>query len=277
MRQTLNQLLVELDGFGSSEGVIFIAATNTVESLDKALMRPGRFDHHVHVPLPDIRGRTKILKIHSRNVSMSSTIDLSTIARGTPGFSGADLSNLVNQAALRASKLGSKFVRISDLEWAKDKIMMGTERKSAVITPQGKKLTAYHEGGHALVALYTPGAMPLHKVTVIPRGSALGLTMQLPEDDVTGYSRKELLARLDVCMGGRVAEEMIFGKEEVTTGASSDLKSASAVAKGMVVQWGMSPKAGLVAHSEEELEKLSGTEKSIIEGEIKLLLEVLAF
>lgn len=286
MRQTLNQLLVELDGFGSSDGVIFIGATNTAESLDKALVRPGRFDHHgifivvrdlvllVHVPLPDILGRKKILKIHSRNVAMKPTIDLSTVARGTPGFSGADLANLVNQAALRASKLGSRQVGLEELEWAKDKIIMGSERKSAVITEESKRLTAYHEGGHALVALFTSGATPLHKVTVIPRGNALGVTVQLPEEDVTGYTRKQLLARLDVCMGGRVAEEMILGTEEVTTGASSDLRHASSVAKGMVTQYGMSSKVGFVSHNEDELQKLSGSHKALIEDEIKMLLDV---
>ncbi|KAL3894051.1 MAG: hypothetical protein SGCHY_005494 [Lobulomycetales sp.] len=273
MRQTLNQLLVELDGFGSSDGVIFIGATNTAESLDKALVRPGRFDHHVHVPLPDILGRKKILKIHSRNVAMKPTIDLSTVARGTPGFSGADLANLVNQAALRASKLGSRQVGLEELEWAKDKIIMGSERKSAVITEESKRLTAYHEGGHALVALFTSGATPLHKVTVIPRGNALGVTVQLPEEDVTGYTRKQLLARLDVCMGGRVAEEMILGTEEVTTGASSDLRHASSVAKGMVTQYGMSSKVGFVSHNEDELQKLSGSHKALIEDEIKMLLD----
>ncbi|KAJ3313063.1 hypothetical protein HDU76_002731 [Blyttiomyces sp. JEL0837] len=273
MRQTLNQLLVELDGFSANEGVIFIAATNTPEALDKALIRPGRFDRHVPVPLPDVKGRSAILDVHMRGVQMAPGVDVNVIARGTPGFSGADLANLINQAAIKASKEGATGVRLADLEWAKDKIIMGSERKSAVITEQSKRLTAYHESGHTLVALYTPGAIGLHKVTVIPRGSALGVTVQLPETDKTNYTKKELLAMIDVCMGGRVAEELIFGADEVTTGASSDLEKASSVAKEMVMSYGMSEKVGLVAHKEDEMEKLGPATKSLIEGEVKGLLE----
>ncbi|KAI8809440.1 peptidase family M41-domain-containing protein [Cladochytrium replicatum] len=273
MRQTLNQLLVELDGFSSSEGVIFIAATNTPEALDKALVRPGRFDRHVVVSLPDVQGRTKILEVHSKDVQLSTEIDLSIIARGTPGFSGADLANLINQAAIKASKDGYRSVRMLDLEWAKDKIIMGSERKSAVITEQNKRLTAYHEGGHTLVALYTPGAMPLHKVTVIPRGNALGVTVQLPEGDKTNHTRKELLAMLDVCMGGRVAEEMIFGSEEVTTGASSDLEKATAIAREMVMLYGMGEQTGYATFSGDEFEKMSTQTKIAIEAEVKSLLQ----
>jgi ATP-dependent metalloprotease len=204
---------------------------------------------------------------------MAPIVDMSIVARGTPGYSGADLANLVNQAALHASKTGAKQVGLSDLEWAKDKINMGAERKTAVITEKSKRLTAYHEGGHALVALYTSGSTPLHKVTIMPRGQALGVTFFLPEDDVTGYSRKELLAQLDVSMGGRVAEEILLGPEEVTTGASSDLNSASRIAKGMVTRYGMTD-AGLVTHTDKELSMLSGAQRSVIDTEIKKLLEV---
>ncbi|KAJ3014497.1 hypothetical protein HKX48_005113 [Thoreauomyces humboldtii] len=273
MRQTLNQLLVELDGFSSSEGVIFIAATNTPEALDKALIRPGRFDRMVPVPLPDVKGRASILKVHMKGVTVAPGVDTHVIARGTPGFSGADLSNLINQAAIKASKDGARNVRMQDLEWAKDKIIMGSERKSAVISEQNKRLTAYHEGGHTLVALYTKGATPLHKVTVIPRGNALGVTVQLPEADKSNHTKRELAAMLDVCMGGRVAEEIIFGADEVTTGASSDLEKATAVAREMVLVYGMSEKVGVVGYGEEGWDKLSSGTKSIIEAEVKGLLD----
>ncbi|KAI9204957.1 peptidase family M41-domain-containing protein [Polychytrium aggregatum] len=273
MRQTLNQLLVELDGFSSTEGVIFIAATNTAEALDKALVRPGRFDRHVAVPLPDVKGRSKILQVHMKGVQVSPDVDVTIIARGTPGFSGADLANLINQAALKASKDGSKAVGMGDLEWAKDKILMGTERTSAVITEQSKRLTAYHEGGHALVTLYTNGAMPLHKVTVIPRGNALGLTVQLPEGDKNTHTKRELLAMLDVCMGGRVAEELIFGTDEVTTGASNDLEKATAIAREMVMSYGMSEKVGLPTTKDDDLEKLSPQARLAIETEVRSLLD----
>lgn len=248
MRQTLNQLLVELDGFSSTEGIILIGATNTPEALDKALTRPGRFDRMVNVPLPDVRGRTKILEVHMKGVTVDPLVKPDIIAKGTPGFSGADLANLVNQAAIRASKEGAKMVRMPDLEWAKDKIMMGAERRSAVISENDKKVTAYHEGGHALVALYTTGAHPLHKVTVMPRGSALGITSFLPNAE-HGMSKREMLASMDVSMGGRAAEELIFGGEEVTTGASSDFSKATQMARSMVLQLGMNSKVGISSPS----------------------------
>ncbi|KAJ3391053.1 hypothetical protein HDU84_006568 [Entophlyctis sp. JEL0112] len=273
MRQTLNQLLVELDGFSSNEGVIFIAATNTPESLDKALVRPGRFDRHIPVSLPDVKGRTKILQRHTSSIALAPAVNLGVIARGTPGFSGADLANLVNIAAISASKAARKSVAMEDLENAKDRILMGAERKSAVVTEQAKKLTAYHEGGHTLVAMYTPAAMPLHKVTVIPRGTALGVTVQLPEGDKSNYTKRELFAMIDVAMGGRAAEEMIFGKDEVTTGASSDLEKATSVAREMILNYGMSEKVGLVSLSRDDLEKLGNASKSVIEDEVKLILE----
>ncbi|KAJ3202790.1 hypothetical protein HDU82_007070, partial [Entophlyctis luteolus] len=273
MRQTLNQLLVELDGFSSNEGVIFIAATNTPESLDKALVRPGRFDRHIPVSLPDVKGRTKILQRHTSSIALAPTVNLGVIARGTPGFSGADLANLVNIAAISASKAARKSVVMEDLENAKDRILMGAERKSAVITEQAKKLTAYHEGGHTLVAMYTPAAMPLHKVTVIPRGTALGVTVQLPEGDKSNYTKRELFAMIDVAMGGRAAEEMIFGKDEVTTGASSDLEKATSVAREMILNYGMSERVGLVSLSRDDMEKLGSASKSVIEDEVKRILE----
>ncbi|KAF9204351.1 hypothetical protein BGZ49_005403, partial [Haplosporangium sp. Z 27] len=273
MKQTLNQLLVELDGFSQTEGVIIIAATNFPELLDKALVRPGRFDRHVNVPLPDVRGRMQILKHHLKNVNTSPTVDISVIARGTPGFSGADLANLINQAAIQASREGVSEVGIKQFEHAKDKILMGVERRSQVVTLESKKLTAYHEGGHALVALYTPGAMPLHKATIMPRGNALGVTVQLPDMDKDSYTRKEYLAQLDVAMGGRVAEEMIFGAENVTSGCSSDIVHATRVAKMMVTQFGMSEKVGPVAHADEDMAVLSTPTKQLIESETKGLIE----
>ncbi|CAG8577540.1 16320_t:CDS:2, partial [Dentiscutata heterogama] len=273
MKQTLNQLLVDLDGFSQTEGVIFIAATNFPELLDKALVRPGRFDRHVAVPLPDVHGRVQILSHHLKNVQISIDVDISVIARGTPGFSGADLANLVNQAAIQASRDGAQEVAMRHMEYAKDKILMGAERKSAIITSENKKLTAYHEGGHALVALYTPGALPLHKATIMPRGSTLGMTVQLPEMDKDNYTKKEFLAMVDVAMGGRVAEEMIFGKENVTTGSHNDIANATNVAKRMVTLYGMSDKVGPVAHPEEDMDQLSTQTKLIIESEIKALLE----
>lgn len=274
MRQTLNQLLVEMDGFTPSSGVILIAATNTPDSLDKALVRPGRFDRLVPVPLPDVRGRNQILKVHMKGVQFGPDVNPEIIARGTPGFSGADLANLVNQAAIKASKEARKAVDMSHLEWAKDKIIMGSERKSAIITPENKKMTAYHEGGHTLVALFTQGAMPLHKVTVIPRGNALGVTVMLPEADRNNYSRAELFAALDVAMGGRVAEELIYGADQVTTGASNDLENATRTARRMVLSYGMSDKIGLISWSEEDFARASPATKAAIEQEIKTMLEV---
>jgi ATP-dependent metalloprotease len=273
MKMTLNQLLVELDGFKPSEGVIVVAATNFPESLDKALVRPGRFDRHVVVPNPDVEGRRQILEAHFKGIKKSGNVDLRTIARGTPGFSGADLANLVNIAALRAASQGASYVDMNALEYAKDRILMGAERKSAVISEKNRKLTAYHEGGHALVALYTEGAHPVHKATVVPRGVALGMVMQLPEsDDETSVTRRQLLAKLDVAMGGRAAEELIFGAADVTTGASSDLEHATRLARAMVTKYGMSDLVGQMAISYDDMSTLSSETRALVESEVKRLL-----
>jgi cell division protease FtsH len=236
--QTLNALLVEMDGFESNEGVILIAATNRPDVLDPALLRPGRFDRRVVVPRPDIKGREEILRVHTRRVPISDDVDLSLIARGTPGFSGADLANLVNEAALWAARQNRKTVAMSDFESSKDKVLMGVERKSMILSDEEKKNTAYHEAGHALVAAMTPGTDPLHKVTIIPRGMALGLTMQLPIDDKHTYTRTYLLGTLTVLMGGRSAEEIFLG--HITTGAGNDIERATDIARKMVCDWGMS-------------------------------------
>ncbi|KAK9820213.1 hypothetical protein WJX72_007544 [[Myrmecia] bisecta] len=273
MKMTLNQLLVELDGFKPSEGVICIAATNFPESLDKALIRPGRFDRHVVVPNPDVKGRLQILESHFKDVPRAPDVDLQVIARGTPGFSGADLANLVNVAALKAARDGARAVEQAALEFAKDRIIMGAERKSAVISEKNRRLTAYHEGGHALVAMHTEGAHPVHKATIVPRGVALGMVMQLPEEaDEHSVSRRQLLAKLDVCMGGRVAEEMIFGEKDVTTGASSDLEQATRLARAMVTKYGMSEKLGQVSIDySENGSSLSSETRAAVEGEVKRL------
>ncbi|RPD66106.1 ATP-dependent metallopeptidase Hfl [Lentinus tigrinus ALCF2SS1-7] len=271
MKQTLNQLLVEMDGFLQNEGIIVIAATNFPDSLDPALVRPGRFDKHVAVPLPDVRGRVQILQHHMKNVTTASEVDTMVIARGTVGFSGADLQNLVNQAAVKAAREGAQAVNLKHFEWAKDRIIMGAERKTSFISEEIKKMTAYHEGGHALVALYTEGAMPLHKVTCVPRGHALGLTAQLPKDDRYSVSLKEYLAEIDVCMGGRVAEELIYGPENVTSGASSDLQHATRTARAMVKNWGYSHKIGPVYLSDRE-DTISPKKKDEIEDEVRSLL-----
>jgi cell division protease FtsH len=254
--QTLNQLLVEMDGFESNEGVILIAATNRPDVLDPALLRPGRFDRQVVVPRPDVRGRSKILQVHARKVPLGKDVDLEVIAKGTPGFSGADLENLVNEAALLAARANKNEVTREDLEKAKDKVMMGAERRSMVITEEEKKVTAYHEAGHALVAMYIPGADPVHKVSIIPRGRAMGVTMYLPEEEKYNETRLGLNVKICTLLGGRVAEELIF--ESVTSGASNDLERATAIARKMVCEWGMSDKLGPLAFGEKEGEVFLG-------------------
>lgn len=243
-KQTLNQLLVELDGFAQTEGVVVIGATNFPESLDKALTRPGRFDKEVVVELPDVRGRIEIIKHHLRNISVAPDVDPKVVARGTPGLSGAELMNLVNQAAVHASQQNALAVGMRHMEWAKDKVLLGAARHTLVQTDEARKLTAYHEAGHAIAALYTPGATPLYKATILPRGRALGVTFQLPEMDKHDLTRKECVARLDVAMGGRVAEQMMYGPENTTSGCSSDLAGATSVARAMVTQYGMSEAVG---------------------------------
>jgi cell division protease FtsH len=256
--QTLNQLLVEMDGFEANEGVILIAATNRPDVLDPALLRPGRFDRQVVVPNPDVLGREQILKVHMRKVPLAPDVDAKVIARGTPGFSGADLANLVNESALMAARKGRRMVTMAELEEAKDKVMMGSERRSMVMTEDEKKLTAYHEAGHALVALSMPKHDPLHKVTIIPRGRALGVTMSLPEKDRYGYSRIELTSRIAMMFGGRVAEEIVFGAENITTGAGDDIRQATNLARRMVTEWGMSEKLGPLRYSDNEEEVFLG-------------------
>ena len=256
--QTLNQLLVEMDGFEGSEGVIVIAATNRPDVLDPALMRPGRFDRQVVVPLPDVRGREQILKVHMRKVPAADDVKASLIARGTPGFSGADLANLVNEAALFAARENSKEVFMDHFERAKDKIMMGSERKSMVMSDDEKKLTAYHEAGHAIVGRLVPDHDPVYKVSIIPRGRALGVTMFLPEEDRYSYSKQRLDSQISSLFGGRIAEELIFGPEYVTTGASNDIERATDIARNMVTKWGLSEKMGPLAYSEDEGEVFLG-------------------
>jgi len=272
MKQTLNQLLVEMDGFLQTEGVIVIAATNFPESLDPALTRPGRFDRVIAVPLPDIRGRVQILKHHMRDVTTSKEADPTILARGTAGFSGADLENLVNQAAIQAAKQGFPEVMLSHFEWAKDRIIMGSERKSAYIDEKNKLMTAYHEGGHALALLYTEGAIPLHKVTCVPRGHSLGMTTYLPEADQVSVSLKEYQAQIDVCMGGRVAEAIIYGSDNVTSGATSDLKQATRTATAMVKNFGFSQKVGPVYYSDRE-ETISPQTREKIDAEVRNILQ----
>ena len=251
VKQTLNQLLTDLDGFDQDSGVIFLAATNFPELLDKALTRPGRFDRRVVVPLPDVRGRVAILKHHTKAMQIGTDVDESVLARGTPGFSGAELENLANQAAVHASKRKATKIEMQDFEWAKDKILMGAERRSAVIQQKDKIMTAYHEGGHALIAMLTPGTDPLYKATIMPRGHALGITYQLPELDKVSMAKREYLAQIDVCMGGKVAEELIYGPDDVTSGASSDIQKATSIAYAMVTQMGMSDRLGnLDLHSD---------------------------
>jgi cell division protease FtsH len=256
--QTLNQLLVEMDGFEANEGIILIAATNRPDVLDPALLRPGRFDRQVVVPNPDIVGREKILKVHSRNVPLAPNVDLKVLARGTPGFSGADLANLVNESALMAARRNKRLVTMAEFEDAKDKIMMGAERRSSAMTQEEKTKTAYHEAGHAITALYVPKADPLHKATIIPRGRALGMVMQLPEGDRYSISYTWMISRLIIMMGGRVAEEIKFGKENITSGAASDIQQATKLARSMVTQWGFSDKLGRVAYGDNQEEVFLG-------------------
>ena len=256
--QTLNQLLVEMDGFEDNVGVIVIAATNRPDVLDSALLRPGRFDRQVVVPLPDVRGREQILKIHMRKVPLDKDVKPSIIARGTPGFSGADLANLINEAALIAARANKKYVSMEQLDRAKDKVMMGTERKSMVISEDERKLTAYHEAGHAIVGLSVQDHDPVYKVTIIPRGIALGLTMFLPEQDRYSFSKKRLVSQITSLFGGRAAEELIFGKDSVTTGASNDIERATEIARKMVTKWGLSDKLGPLTYIEDEGEVFLG-------------------
>ncbi|WP_454761397.1 ATP-dependent zinc metalloprotease FtsH [Caulobacter segnis] len=256
--QTLNQLLVEMDGFEANEGIILIAATNRPDVLDPALLRPGRFDRQVVVPNPDVAGREKIIRVHMKNVPLAADVDVKTLARGTPGFSGADLANLVNEAALTAARKNRRMVTMHDFEHAKDKVMMGAERRSMAMSDAEKKLTAYHEGGHALVALRVPVADPVHKATIVPRGRALGMVMQLPEGDRYSMSFDMMTSRLAIMMAGRVAEELIFGKEKITSGASSDISAATSLARNMVTRWGFSDQLGTVAYGDNQDEVFLG-------------------
>jgi len=256
--QTLNQLLVEMDGFDTTEGVILVAATNRPDVLDPALLRPGRFDRQVVVNRPDLRGRAEILKVHTKKVPIATNVELEKIARGTPGFSGADLENLVNEAALWAARLNKKEVEVIDFEMAKDKVLMGAERKSLVLSDEEKRTTAYHEAGHALIAKLIPGTDPVHKVTIIPRGRALGVTMQLPVDDRHGYSKGYLLNQLAILMGGRVAEELVLN--EMTTGAGNDIERATDLARKMVCEWGMSEKMGPLTFGKQNEQVFLGRE-----------------
>ena len=283
--QTLNQLLVEMDGFEENEGVILVAATNRPDVLDPALLRPGRFDRQIVVPNPDIVGREKILLVHMRKVPLSPDVDVRVIARGTPGFSGADLANLVNEAALLAARRGKLAVSMHEFEQAKDKVMMGAERRSMVMTEDEKRMTAYHESGHAVIAYYIPDADPIHKATIIPRGQALGMVMQLPEGDRISMSRSQLLARIKVSMGGRIAEEMIFGYDKVTTGASSDIQAATKIARAMVTVWGLSDRLGFqmyeerqqevfLGHSVAQTKPLSEMTAQMVDEEVRKILDI---
>jgi cell division protease FtsH len=256
--QTLNQLLVEMDGFDPSEAIIVIASTNRPDVLDPALLRPGRFDRQVVVGNPDVGGRERILRVHMKNVPLAADVDVKTIARGTPGFSGADLANLVNEAALLAARKNRRMVLHRDFEEAKDKVMMGAERKSMVMSDQEKRNTAYHEGGHTLVALTVPSADPVHKVTIVPRGRALGMVMQLPEGDRYSMDYTQMTSRLAIMMAGRVAEEIIFGKDKITSGASSDIQAATGLARNMVTRWGFSDELGTVAYGDNQEEVFLG-------------------
>ncbi len=282
--QTLNQMLVEMDGFEANEGVILIAATNRPDVLDPALLRPGRFDRQVVVPNPDVMGREKILKVHMRKTPLADGVEPRVIARGTPGVSGADLANLVNEAALLAARKGRRTVSMAEFEEAKDKVMLGSERRSMVMTDEEKRLTAYHEAGHAVVALHCPASDPIHKATIIPRGRALGMVMRLPEGDRISLARDKIYADLRVACGGRIAEELIFGDDKITTGASSDIRMATDMARRMVTEWGMSDKLGFLAYSADEQEVFLGrsvsqqknmadSTASIIDSEVRRIVD----
>ncbi|EGD60223.1 membrane protease FtsH catalytic subunit [Novosphingobium nitrogenifigens DSM 19370] len=281
--QTLNQLLVEMDGFEANEGIIIIAATNRPDVLDPALLRPGRFDRQVVVPIPDIEGREKILGVHMKKVPLAPDVEPRVIARGTPGFSGADLANLVNEAALLAARRNKRLVAMQEFEDAKDKVMMGAERRSMVMTEEEKKMTAYHEAGHAIVSVNEPASDPIHKATIIPRGRALGMVMRLPERDSYSYHRDKMLANLSVSMGGRVAEEIIFGYDKVSSGASSDIQYATGLARNMVTRWGMSDKLGPLLYEDtqegylgmgmSQRTMMSDETNKLIDSEIRLLVD----
>ena len=282
--QTLNQLLVEMDGFEANEGIILIAATNRADVLDPALLRPGRFDRQIQVPNPDFIGREKILKVHARKVPLAPDVDLKVVARGTPGFSGADLMNLVNEAALLAARRSKRIVTRQEFEDARDKIMMGAERRTLMMTEEEKRLTAYHEGGHALVSLSMPGSVPIHKATIIPRGGALGMVQGLPERDQISQSYRELIAMLAMAMGGRVAEELIFGQNKVTSGAASDIQQCTRIARAMITQLGFSEKLGTVAYADPQQEQflgyslgrtqtLSESTQQLIDSEVRRLVQ----
>src|SRR5476649_1812643 len=282
--QTLNQMLVEMDGFEGNEGIIVIAATNRPDVLDPALLRPGRFDRQVVVGLPDVKGREQILRVHSRKLPVADDVDVSVIARGTPGFSGADLANIVNEAALFAARSNKRVVEMEDFEKAKDKVIMGAERRSMVMSEDEKMLTAYHEAGHAIVGLCVPDHDPVHKVTIIPRGRALGVTMFLPQADRYNYTRQYLESKISSLFGGRLAEEIIFGVSKVTTGASNDIQKATEIARNMVTKWGLSNKVGpltlgsndeevFLGHSIARHKEISEATSSLVDGEVRSLIE----
>ncbi len=275
--QTLNQMLVEMDGFEANEGVIILAATNRPDVLDPALLRPGRFDRQINVPLPDVKGREEILKVHMGKVPLANNVDASVLARGTPGFSGAELANLINEAALLAARKNKRVVGMDDLEEAKDKVLMGAERKSMAMSDEEKKLTAYHEAGHAIVSLNEPECDPIHKATIVPRGRALGMVMSLPEGDRYSQSIAKMQAQLAMTMGGRAAEEITFGADKVTSGASSDINYASRLARAMVTEWGLSEKVGMVDYSDDpsayHQKRISGSTSNLIEDEVRRLID----
>jgi len=271
LKMTLNELLVQMDGFDANDGIIVVGATNFVESLDPALLRPGRFDKHVVVPLPDVGGRKAILEMYAKKTKLAPDVDLNIVARGTTGMSGADLSNLINQAAIKASVDGLSAINMHVMEYAKDKILMGAERKTAVITKETARNTAFHEAGHAVVGVLTEGAMPIHKATIMPRGPSLGMVSMLPEGDQTSQSKRQMLAMMDVAMGGRAAEELIFGDEQVTSGASNDIQQATRIARAMVTKFGFSDLVGIVYHGGEVGEEASAETRALVDTEVKKL------